>query len=496
MSTKAWSGVFSTATDARVEQFTESISFDQRLYAHDIAGSIAHAQMLTKVGLLTADECRAIEQGLLAIKADIEAGNFAYSTKLEDIHMHIERALIERIGDTGRKLHTARSRNDQVSTDLRLWCRWAIDQIDERLLTLQRAFVSLCPRDLGTILPAYTHLQRAQPVLAAHYWLAYCEKFERDRDRLRDCRRRTNQLSLGAAALAGTSLPIDRFETARLLNFEGVAANSLDISSDRDFVVEFAFVLTLIAEHLSTWAEEWILWSTTEFNFLKLPQAFCTGSSIMPQKVNPDVLELTRGKTARVVGNLTALLVLIKGLPLAYNRDLQEDKPRIFDSFDTLAATLDVAAPLVAATELNVAAINEKLDRGHLDATTLMEELMQRGIPQRTAHEIVGKLVRTALDQRCRLSDLTLAQFQNAHAALDESIYASLGVENAINRFVSYGSTAPAEVAKQVALWQKKVGAVKADRDETGNRFEHRILNVITDSPLADDVDGSRQIIV
>jgi argininosuccinate lyase len=457
MSAKAWSGVFSTATDAKVEQFTESISFDQRLYGHDITGSIAHAQMLAKVGLLTNDEAQQIEKGLNEIKSEIESGNFKYTIELEDIHLHIERALIERIGDVGRKLHTGRSRNDQVSTDLRLWCRWAVDEIDARLVTLQKAFLSLCRRDQDAILPGYTHLQRAQPVLASHYWLAYCEKFERDRQRLADCRKRVNQLSLGAAALAGTSLPIDRFDVAKRLGFEGVAANSLDISSDRDFVLELAFALSLIAEHLSTWAEEWILWSTIEFNFLKLPQAFCTGSSIMPQKVNPDVLELTRGKTARVIGNLQALLVLIKGLPLAYNRDLQEDKPRIFDSFDTVAATLDVAAPLVAQAELNRASIEERLDRGHLDATTLMEEMIRRGIPQRTAHELVGKLVRKALDKNVRLSDLPPEDFAGSHPSLDASIAEVLGVKNAIAKFVSYGSTAPAEVDKQIGLWEKKL---------------------------------------
>ncbi len=464
---KAWSGVFNEATDRRVELFTESISFDQRLYAHDIVGSIAHAQMLAKVGLITDDECRQIEQGLTTIRQQIEQGDFSYSTELEDIHLHIERALIERIGDVGRKLHTARSRNDQISTDLRLWCREAIDKIDTRLVDLQAAFVSRCPRDRDCILPGYTHLQRAQPVLAPHYWLAYCEKFERDRQRLADCRRRTNVLSLGAAALAGTTLPIDRHDVAGRLGFvttdiagnivPQVAANSLDVSSDRDFVVEFAFVLALIAEHLSTWAEEWILWSTNEFNFIKLPQAFCTGSSIMPQKVNPDVLELTRGKTARVIGNLTSLLVLLKGLPLAYNRDLQEDKPRLFDSFDTVNACLEVAAPLVAATELNRAAIADKLDRGHLDATTLMEELIRRDIPQRTAHEIVGKLVRRALDRNVRLADLSIEELQNVHPDLDASLFDVLGVERAIERFVSYGSTAPAEVDRQIAVWEEKL---------------------------------------
>ncbi len=473
MAAKAWDGVFDQATDRRVEQFTESVSFDRRLYAHDINGSIAHAQMLAKVGLISDDECRQIEQSLGEIRQEIEQDEFEFKIELEDVHMHIEKALIDRIGDVGRKLHTARSRNDQIATDLRLWTRWAIDVIDSRLLELQRALVGRCDRDLDCILPGYTHMQRAQPVLAAHYWLAYCEKLQRDRGRLADCYKRTNSLSLGAAALAGTSLPIDRHDVAQRLGFASVAANSLDVSSDRDFLVEFAFTLTLIAEHLSTWAEEWILWATVEFNFIKLPQTFCTGSSIMPQKVNPDVLELIRGKTARVVGNLQALLVLIKGLPLAYNRDLQEDKPRIFDSFDTVEACLALAAPLVAGTELNRPAIAARLDRGHLDATTLMEELIRRGIPQRTAHGIVGRLVRKALDSNLRLSDLPLAEFQAAHPNLDQSIFESLGVERAIAAFVSYGSTAPAEVRKQLEIWKQRI-AVSTDHSvpllqETGS---------------------------
>jgi len=454
---KAWGGVFDQATDRRVERFTESISFDRRLYAHDIEGSIAHAQMLAKVGLLTTDECQQIEQGLGEIRQQIEQGQFQFSIELEDIHMHIERALIDRLGDIGRKLHTARSRNDQVSTDLRLWVRDAIDRIDSRLERLQVAFVERGDRDQGVILPAYTHTQRAQPVLATHYWLAYCEKFERDRGRLAGCRGRTNVLSLGAAAVAGTSLPIDREDVARRLNFEAVAANSIDVSSDRDFVLEFAFTLALVAEHLSTWAEEWILWSTSEFNFLKLPQPFCTGSSIMPQKVNPDVLELIRGKTARVVGNLTSLLVLIKGLPLAYNRDLQEDKQPLFDSFDTVDACLELAAPLVAGAELNRPAILEKLDRGHLDATTLMEHLIRLGVAQRTAHGIVGRLVRKALDRGVRLSDLPLDDFQSESPQLDAGIYDVLGVEKAVASFVSYGSTGPQCVAEQLQSWKKKL---------------------------------------
>jgi argininosuccinate lyase len=457
VSNKAWSGVFSEATDPRVEQFSQSISYDHRLYPQDIAGSIAHSQMLAKVGLISADECQQIEQGLLEIKGQLDRGEMPFRAELEDIHLHIERALIERLGDVGRKLHTARSRNDQVSTDLRLWVREAIDRIDARLLDLQRAFVGRCDADRDTILPAYTHLQRAQPVLAPHCWLAYCEKLERDRGRLADCRRRVNVLSLGAAAVAGTSLPIDRQDVARRLGFDSVAANSIDVSSDRDFVVEFAFCLTLIAEHLSNWAEEWILWSTTEFNFIRVPQAFCTGSSIMPQKVNPDVLELTRGKTARVVGNLTSLLVLIKGLPLAYNRDLQEDKERIFDSFDTVDACLELAAPLVAGTKLNVEGIRAKLDQGFLDATTLMEFLIRQNIPQRTAHHIVGNLVKAAMDRGVRLADLSLAELQAADTSLNEQVFEVLGVERAIAAFVSEGSTAPHRVAEQVKLWKQKL---------------------------------------
>jgi argininosuccinate lyase len=454
---KAWSGVFEQATDRRVEQFSESISFDHRLYAQDIRCSIAHAQMLAQVGLITADECRQIEQGLEAIRQEIEQGKFPFRTELEDIHMHVEKALIERTGDVGRKLHTARSRNDQVSTDLRVWVRDAIDVIDARLVDLQRAFVGRCDADRDVILPGYTHLQRAQPVLAPHYWLAYAEKYERDRGRLADCRRRTNVLSLGAAALAGTTLPIDRHDVAQRLGFTDVARNSLDVSSDRDFVLEFAFTLSLIAAHLSTWAEEWILWSTTEFNFIKLPQTFCTGSSIMPQKINPDVLELTRGKTARVVGNLTQLLVLVKGLPLAYNRDLQEDKEPIFDSYDTVRMCLELAAPLVAGAELKRDAIAARLDRGHLDATTLMEFLIKNGVPQRTGHEIVGKLVRTALDRDCRLADLSQAEFQAAHPCCDARVYDLLGADKAVAAFVSYGSTAPAEVDRQIGYWKTKL---------------------------------------
>lgn len=468
MADKPWGGVFDQATDKRVEEFTESISFDHRLYAQDIQGSIAHAQMLAKVGLLTADECLQIEKHLTEIGQEIAAGKFPFKIELEDIHMHIERALIDRIGDIGRKLHTGRSRNDQVATDLRLWVRDAIDQIDARLLALQHAFVGRSEADLDIILPGYTHFQRAQPVVASHYWLCYCEKLERDRGRLADCRRRTNVCSLGAAALAGSSLPIDRHDVAARLGFEGVAANSLDVASDRDFVVEFAFTLTMIAEHLSTWAEEWILWSTIEFNFIQLPQTFCTGSSIMPQKINPDVLELIRGKTARVVGNLQTLLVLIKGLPLAYNRDLQEDKPALFDSFETVRRSLELAAPLVAGAKLRREVIAGQLERGHLDATTLMEYLIRMGVPQRTAHGVVGQLVRKGLDAGVSLAELPLADFQAADARLDQGVYQVLGTKAAVQAFQSYGSTAPAEVRRQISAWQERLGIGKETRTDSG----------------------------
>ncbi|MEM8866034.1 MAG: argininosuccinate lyase [Planctomycetota bacterium] len=459
MEEKPWGGVFDSAADQRVEAFTESISYDCRLYEHDIRGSIAHAEMLAKVGILTADEKNQIVAGLTMIGLEIQAGRFQFRQELEDIHMNIERALVDQIGDVGRKLHTGRSRNDQVSTDFRLWMRREIDQLDLLLRDLQRAYISRTDRDADVILPGYTHLQRAQPVLANHYWLAYCEKFERDRERLADCRRRVNRLPLGTAAMAGTTIPIDRQAVADELGFEALVANSLDSSSDRDFAIEFVGCLAQIAIHLSGWAEEWILWCTTEFNFLRVAQPFCTGSSIMPQKINPDVLELIRGKSARVVGALQSLLVLTKGLPLAYNRDLQEDKERVFDAADTVRGCLELAAPLVghAETQLNREAIAERLDRGYLDATTLMEHLIHTGVPQRTAHELIGKLVGVAMKQGIRLADLPVDQFKAAHESLDESVYEVLGVERAIEAFKSVGSTNPKLVAEQVARWRERL---------------------------------------
>lgn len=457
MSSPSRSGVFVKATDRRVDTFTESISIDHRLAAHDILGSVAHAQMLAEVGVLTSQERDQIVEALEDIGAAFEQGELPLKVELEDIHMHIEQALVDRLGDVGRKLHTGRSRNDQVSTDLRLWLRDSLDQVDNLLKQLQGSFLDRCQQDEGTILPAYTHLQRAQPVLAAHYWLAYCEKFERDRQRLADCRVRLNICGLGAAALAGTSIPIDREDVARRLGFDSIAANSLDVSSDRDFVVESVFVLSLLAVHLSGWAEEWILWKTMEFDFLDLPHEFCTGSSIMPQKINPDVLELIRGKSARVIGDLQTLLVLIKGLPLAYNRDLQEDKPALFDAVDTIVACLEIAIPVVAGATLKVESIQARLEDGYLDATTLMEELVKRGVPQRTAHQVIGELVGRAREKKVPLKELPLEELQKLCPELDDTVYEVLGVENAVRAFSSLGSTAPDRVAKEVESWRARL---------------------------------------
>jgi argininosuccinate lyase len=457
MSQKTWGGRFSAATDNRVEAFTESISFDRRLYRHDILASQAHAHMLAEVGLLSASEADQIVAALDDIKGQIERGEFEFSVQLEDIHTHIERALIAKLGDVGRKLHTGRSRNDQVVTDVKLWVRDAVDAIDRRLLELQRSLVRAAQREQDVVLPGYTHMQRAQPVLAAHYFLAYVEKFQRDRDRLADGRKRVNVLPLGAAALAGTSLPIDRESVRLKLGFDQVAANSLDVSSDRDFLLEYVFDLATIAAHLSGWAEEWILWSTTEFGFLVLPDGFCTGSSIMPHKKNPDVLELIRGKSARVVAALQQLFLLVKGLPLAYNRDLQEDKVPLFDAHDTVDSSLELAAALIAETRFDRDRINARLEDGYLDATTLMELFILKGVPMRAAHEAVGKLVKQCEEQACRLVDLPPGAFESVQPGLAAEVPKSLGVANALRAFRSAGSTGPSQVAQKLDAWRRRL---------------------------------------
>jgi argininosuccinate lyase len=457
MSQKTWGGRFEGGTDDRVEAFTESISFDRRLYRHDIRASQAHARMLAEVGLLTPDEAQQIVSALDDIGARIDRGEFVFSAKLEDIHTHIENALIERLGDVGRKLHTGRSRNDQIVTDVKLWVRDALDYLDGSLHKLQTALLGAAERYRDLVLPGYTHLQRAQPILAAHYFLAYIEKYQRDRDRLVDTRKRVNVLPLGTAALAGTSLPIDRESVQRQLGFDSMAVNSLDVSSDRDFLLEFVFDLSVIALHLSGWAEEWVIWSTTEFNFLELPDAFCTGSSIMPHKKNPDVLELIRGKTARVTAALQQLLMLVKGLPLAYNRDLQEDKHALFDAYDTVESCVELAAALIADTKFRADVIADRLDLGFLDATTLMEYCIKREMPMRAAHEAVGKMVRLCEQRRCRLQDLMPAEYESIHPGLASGVYKVLGVANALNAFRSAGSTAPYEVGKQLARWRQRL---------------------------------------
>ncbi len=456
-SSKAWGGVFREPTDARVEAFTESVSFDRRLADDDIDGSIAHARMLASVGLMTVHEADSVAHSLEEIRSEIHTGRFEFSVSKEDIHLHVEAALTARLGDTGRKLHTARSRNDQVATDLRLYCRRAIDRLDAGLAELQRAFLGMAEREQDLVIPAYTHLRPAQPVLAAHQLLSWCEKFARDRDRLADCRRRTNVLPLGSGAVAGTSLPIDREHVREALAFDTVAANSLDAASDRDFVCELAFVVALTGVHLSQWAEEWVIYSTHEFGFLALPEGFCTGSSIMPQKINPDVLELVRGKSARLVGNLQSLLVLLKGLPTAYNRDLQEDKERIFDSIDTLEAVLSVAPPLVAGTRFHRARIAAATHHGHLDATSLMEALIAQGVPQRTAHEIVGHLVRRAMTRGVSLGELSDEEISQEYAGWNAALRGALGASRAVERMQSFGSTAPAAVADQIEQWRRRL---------------------------------------
>ncbi|MGC1274301.1 MAG: argininosuccinate lyase, partial [Planctomycetaceae bacterium] len=413
--------------------------------------------MLAAVGLISDAERDALIAGLDAIAGEIARVDFEFTTALEDIHMHIETALIGRLGDVGRKLHTGRSRNDQVATDLKLYVRDAIDQIDALLEAVQRAFVERCERDADVVLPGYTHLQRAMPVLAPHYWLAWCEKFQRDRDRLADCRKRVNVSPLGAAALAGTSLPIDRHLTASLLGFTEPAANSLDVSSDRDFLVEYCFALSLVAVHLSSWAEEWILWFTNEFGFLRLPDAYTTGSSIMPQKRNPDVPELVRGKSARVIATVPQLLILLKGLPMAYNRDLQEDKLAAFDATDTAVACLELLPDVVAGAELNRERIAARLDDGFLDATALMEYLIKRGVPMRTGHEIVGKLVAKCEAEQRRLADLSIDELRAASDAIDGDVFAVLGTRNAVAALVSYGSGGKDPVAEQVRAWRQRL---------------------------------------
>ncbi|KAG6784351.1 hypothetical protein POTOM_010042 [Populus tomentosa] len=487
---KLWGGRFEQTVTDKVEKFTESISFDKELYKHDIMGSKAHASMLAKQGLMSESDKDSILKGLDEIQRKIEAGEFEWREDREDVHMNIEATLTEMIGEPAKKLHTARSRNDQVLTDFKLWCRDAIDRIAASIKNLQVALVKLALNNEGLIVPGYTHLQRAQPVLLPHLLLAYVEQLERDAGRLLDCKLRMNFCPLGACALAGTGLPIDRFMTSEALGFTAPMRNSIDAVSDRDFIMEFLSANSITAIHLSRLGEEWVLWASEEFGFLTPSDSVSTGSSIMPQKKNPDPMELVRGKSARVIGDLVTLLTLCKGLPLAYNRDLQEDKEPVFDSVKTVVGMLEVSAEFAQNITFNQERIQKSLPAGHLDATTLADYLVNKareemwrgegeglprekyvdnsysrggirrdksGLPFRTAHEIVGTCVHLCVSRNLRLEDLTLDDLKRINPAFQQDVYEYLGVENAVNKFCSYGSTGSACVANQLDYWVAKL---------------------------------------
>ncbi len=448
---KPWGGRFSEATDAFVERFTASIGFDYRLYHHDINGSIAHATMLAKVGVLTDAERDQIITGLEEIRAEIVAGKFTWSVSLEDVHMNIEALLTQRIGITGKKLHTGRSRNDQVATDIRLYLRDEIDAIAKELTRLQQGLLQVAEANADTIMPGFTHLQTAQPVTFGHHLLAWFEMLQRDFGRLQDCRKRVNQSPLGAAALAGTTYPIDRAYTAQLLGFDAPTENSLDSVSDRDFAIEFAAFASILMMHLSRASEELVLWTSSQFSFIDLPDRFCTGSSIMPQKKNPDVPELVRGKTGRVYGHLTALLTLMKSQPLAYNKDNQEDKEPVFDAIDTVKDCLRAFADMVPAIQPRKEKMYEAAKRGFSTATDLADYLVRRGVPFRDAHEIVGKSVAHGVQTGKDLSEMTLAELQQFSTVIEQDVFAVLTLEGSVAARNHIGGTAPAQVKAAVA---------------------------------------------
>ncbi|MFP1682237.1 argininosuccinate lyase [Alloalcanivorax sp. C16-1] len=446
-----WGGRFSESTDAFVQEFTASVGFDRRMYRQDIQGSQAHATMLAEAGVLTDDERDAIVQGLDEIRAEIEAGEFQWSVALEDVHMNIEARLTDKIGITGKKLHTGRSRNDQVATDIRLWLRDEIALIDGEMTRLMTGLLDLAEREAATIMPGFTHLQTAQPVTFGHHLLAWFEMLKRDRERLRDCRKRVNRMPLGAAALAGTTYPIIRERTCELLGFDGVCENSLDAVSDRDFAIEFCALTALCVTHLSRISEELVLWTSAQFNFIDLPDRFCTGSSIMPQKKNPDVPELVRGKTGRVNGHLIALLTLMKSQPLAYNKDNQEDKEPLYDAVDTLAGCLRAFADMIPALEPNREVMREAARRGFATATDLADYLVRKGIAFRDSHEIVGKAVAHGVDQKKDLSDMSLSELRQFSDQIDEDVFEVLTLEGSVSARNHIGGTAPDQVRAAVA---------------------------------------------
>ncbi len=453
--TKAWSGRFSEPVDDLVKRFTASVGFDQRLAEFDIQGSVAHARMLHAVGILTAADLEAIEKGLAAISDEIRAGTFPWSIDLEDVHLNIERRLTDMVGDAGKRLHTGRSRNDQVATDVRLYLRAAIDHVQTLIKGLQRALLDLAEQHTDTVMPGFTHLQVAQPVSFAHHLLAYFEMLSRDAQRFADCRKRVNRLPLGAAALAGTSFPIDRQMVAKELGFDGVCENSLDAVSDRDFAIEFVAAGALLMTHLSRFSEELILWMSPRFGFIDIADRYCTGSSIMPQKKNPDVAELVRGKTGRVNGHLVALLTLMKGQPLAYNKDNQEDKEPLLDTVDTLMMSLAVFAGMVGGITVNVERMRAAAREGYATATDLADYLVKKGLPFREAHEAVAQAVRFAETRGCDLAELSLDDLRQFSKLITADAFDALTLEGSMNSRSHIGGTAPARVKAAIAKARK-----------------------------------------
>jgi argininosuccinate lyase len=458
---RSWEKRLAAQPDELTVNYVESLSYDKRLYKYDIVGSIAHAAMLAQQGLITQPEFKAIEKGLVEISEDIEAGRFAFDKSAEDIHMVIEAALIKRIGDPGAKLHTGRSRNDQVATDIRLWLRDEIETLQAGIAQLQDAFVQLAAKHTADPMPAYTHLQRAQPIVIAAYLLSFVEQLERDSVRLKNCRILLNASPLGAGAIAGSTLPIDRKSTAEQLGFADIVYNSIDAISDRDFCAEFIFDCALIAAHLSRFAEDWILFSTNEFGFVRIDDAFCTSSSMMPQKRNPDVLELMRAKTGGVYGALVAMLTILKGQPSGYNRDLQEDKIHVFSTADTTEKSLEIAAAVVAHTTFRTREIVTGLASGFLDATALAEYLVQKGIPFRKAHGIVGSLVAECEKQGKQLGQLSLDEFKDCSSVIDADVYDHLEAVNVVRRYVSAGAAGPEQAQQQITFWKKHLAERK-----------------------------------
>lgn len=456
---EAWSALFSEPMSDLVKRYTASVFFDKRLWQADIAGSLAHAAMLQKQGVISATDLADIRRGMDQIRQEIGAGAFEWKLDLEDVHLNIEARLTQIVGDAGKRLHTGRSRNDQVATDVRLWLRGEIDLIADLLLDLQKALLTLAEHNVDVVLPGFTHLQVAQPVSFGHHMLAYVEMFARDHERMLDVRKRVNRLPLGAAALAGTTYPLDRESVARELGMEAVCQNSLDAVSDRDFAIEFAAAASLVMVHVSRFSEELILWMSQNFSFIRIADRFTTGSSIMPQKKNPDVPELARGKTGRVVGHLMALITLMKGQPLAYNKDNQEDKEPLFDTVDTLKDTLRIFAEMAGGITVQPQAMEQAALKGYATATDLADYLVKKGLPFRDAHETVAHAVKAAVSHNCDLSELPLAVLQQFNAAIGKDVYDHLSLRGSLNARNTLGGTAPAQVRTQIARHQKRLGA-------------------------------------